>query len=396
MLRATKYLAPLALLVLSGCHWDWDQTCQTATCRPSASSSASSTGSSGTTGSTSSSSGSTGATGSGASSSSSGGTGSTGSSGSTGSTGTSGCPGASPFEPVADSATPLCADAANIIDCAAARDAGADGQDGQVVNASAYTHPTADTTFDPVTGLTWQAATDLAADDAGFTWSEASTLCDQLDAGGYDDWRLPSLEELLSMDDMGRYPKTFDPAFFDFPNGDYMTWSASPAPAAGKAVRLTFYNGEAVTEAETVRHPVRCVRGGLCSTTPRFVTANGVTFDRLTNLSWQQAWPSPRDWVSALAYCDALTLNGASWHLATVHELASLLDYGLAPPLLDTSSFTPQSSSSSFGPDGAWSSSPVGQTSSGPESWFVNFDDGSVYRDARSDSLNVACVHAGP
>lgn len=380
MLRSPNHLvafAALAALWLAGCHWDWDQTCQGAHC---ASGSSTASGSSGSTGSgTARSSGS-----------------STGSSGSTGSTGSSSGSTGGPCAPVADSATPLCADASSFIACADAPDAGVDGQDGQITAGSAYAQPSAGLTFDPVTGLTWQSEAAIGADDAGFTWADAAVLCTELDAGAFHDWRLPTVPELLSIDDLGKYPKAYDEAVFSFPNNDYNLWTASPSPTSGKAMRVTFYNGECVPDSEAARHPLRCVRGATCSGAPRFSSAGGVTYDSWTDLSWQQAWPTPRDWVSALAYCKGLQLGGAAWHLATVHELASLLDYSRTGTLLDPSAVTPQSSpSSQYGGATAWSSSPVGQTSSGAQSWFVNFEDGSVYRDARSDALNVACVHSG-
>lgn len=39
----------------------------------------------------------------------------------------------------------------------------------------------------------------LDVGDAASPWRDADEFCDGLDAGGFTDWRLPSLEELLSL-----------------------------------------------------------------------------------------------------------------------------------------------------------------------------------------------------
>ena len=43
-------------------------------------------------------------------------------------------------------------------------------------------------------GIEWQQT----LSDGNFTWEEAKTYCEELNYGGYDDWRLPYPKELLS------------------------------------------------------------------------------------------------------------------------------------------------------------------------------------------------------
>jgi hypothetical protein len=48
--------------------------------------------------------------------------------------------------------------------------------------------------YDEFTDLCWQA--NVSTDE--IPWDEANSYCDDLSVGGYDDWRLPSIDELRS------------------------------------------------------------------------------------------------------------------------------------------------------------------------------------------------------
>src|SRR5205807_10405796 len=130
-------------------------------------------------------------------------------------------------------------------------------------------------------------------------------------------------------------------------SSNYKIWTSSPSPYSGNAIRVDFYDGEATYQPLAQLDAARCVRGASCDPSPRFVSDGGVVFDRATNLNWQAAWPTPSDWTGALATCRAL---GAGWRLATVHELATLLDYSLPAPVIDTGVFTLQSSTATVDP----------------------------------------------
>lgn len=51
------------------------------------------------------------------------------------------------------------------------------------------------TVSDPNTGLMWQQSPPVE----GMTWYEAKEYCENLEFGGYSDWRLPTLKELFSI-----------------------------------------------------------------------------------------------------------------------------------------------------------------------------------------------------
>ncbi len=67
------------------------------------------------------------------------------------------------------------------------------------------------TISDLATGLTW------TRDDSGtgMVWDDALSYCENLDAAGYDDWRLPDAKELQSIVDYSRAPDATDSAAID-------------------------------------------------------------------------------------------------------------------------------------------------------------------------------------
>jgi hypothetical protein len=51
------------------------------------------------------------------------------------------------------------------------------------------------TWYDWETGLCWQNPSSVDS----FNWNNAATYCNNLSLGGYDDWRLPKIQELISL-----------------------------------------------------------------------------------------------------------------------------------------------------------------------------------------------------
>jgi hypothetical protein len=126
--------------------------------------------------------------------------------------------------------------------------------------------------------------------------------------------------------------------------------------------------------------------------TGRYTISNGSVYDNKTKLTWQQAIPSTKYcWDCAKNYC--ASLGGSAWHLPTMKELQTILDYSHANPAVDPTAF-PSTPSDYF-----WSSTPSAQYASTttPKAWAVEFTRG-VARDFPSalDAGNeayVRCVH---
>ena len=103
--------------------------------------------------------------------------------------------------------------------------------------------------------------------------------------------------------------------------------------------------------------------------------------DGLTGLEWEKSPPSADyTWSQASAHCDAL---GAGFHLPTLLELSSLLDYGVSPAV--ASPFSPE-------PSFHWSASDHPQANG---HWGINFGGGVVAGyadDLQAGPRKVRCV----
>jgi hypothetical protein len=219
--------------------------------------------------------------------------------------------------------------------CAATCKAGdpAFGQDGSYqVRVPTYS-TTTDTVTDSVTQLTWQrnvAATTM-------TWANASGYCDSLSIGGASDWRLPTWLELASVVDYGATPAM--PAALMVPTDkSFQLWSASGNAPMARV--LSTYDGSFSSSARTESFGTVCVRGTPLAN--RFESEGGCSSvqDLETGLVWQRdpvGIPSfAATWVSALAYCEGLTLDGhGDWRLPSIKELATLVVDRPSGPTID-------------------------------------------------------------
>jgi hypothetical protein len=114
----------------------------------------------------------------------------------------------------------------------------------------------ADTAKDSVTGLTWQRGWQTAA-----PWLEAIATCEKLTLAGADDWRLPTIKELLSIvEDRAISPSTDVGAFPGNP-AEWM-WTNTPGlTPPNYAWTVSFTDGFSTPAAVTQLYIFRCVRG---------------------------------------------------------------------------------------------------------------------------------------
>lgn len=112
--------------------------------------------------------------------------------------------------------------------------------------------------LDKVTGLGWQK--DYATTK---TWRQALAYCEGLNYGGYDDWRLPNVNELRSL---VNYSKQFSASDFpDMPLNAFFWSSTSYAlyqSERGYEWQVSFDYGYAIDDNGATEASVRCVRGG--------------------------------------------------------------------------------------------------------------------------------------
>ncbi len=116
------------------------------------------------------------------------------------------------------------------------------------------------TVTDLNTGLIWQQGD--AQNSSYRSWQEAVDYCDSLTLAGYSDWRLPTVTELTSLTNIGRYDPAIDTAYFPDARSDFY-WSGSTyAHYTVGAWIVNFYNGYVGWSFKGLTHYARCIRSG--------------------------------------------------------------------------------------------------------------------------------------
>jgi len=188
---------------------------------------------------------------------------------------------------------------------------------------------------DQVSGLTWERNPPTT----GINHADATAYCNGLSLDGFSDWRLPTLLEMVSLIDPGRTVPGFTTSAFPGIPQNTTYWMSTPkfgsatqAYVMGTNYPVTSY----VTMTESAGRLVRCVRGTGFSGV--FTAAAGSVTDGRTGLVWESGTaPSTLTWEQALAYCEALSLDGQNdWRLPSAKELLSLVDPTQPSPMIST------------------------------------------------------------
>jgi hypothetical protein len=239
-----------------------------------------------------------------------------------------------------------------------------------------YTDGT-DTVTDTVTGLVWQKTTNMATT----TWQAALDYCESLGAG----WSLPTRIELTSiLDNAQSGAKTSN--LFQYGKSVGWTWASTPwVVNSRKTVDpplswfINFSQGDSNNSLSQLAASAysRCVKIPTSMSLPavHYAVANGEVTDNYTGLTWQQAHSGGTVSLSsdqASAYCKSLTLNGQTWRLPSLNELASVVDdvpTGNVSPAVDHVTFPMTATDALY-----WTASPYGTSTT--EKWTLNFLDG--------------------
>lgn len=260
------------------------------------------------------------------------------------------------------------------------------------INAPAFTNNNDSTLTDNVTGLQWQQG-----DGGEMTWDNARSYCDGLTLAGKDDWRLPGLHESFSVLNHNAVNPAIAAAFTrtqaeywwaaELRSDDTTrAWATNAGGGSGPHPKT-----ETVSGGGTKRFHARCVRtasAGLSLATIYQDNTNGTVTDNRTNLTWQQTDTADKTWDEAIAYCESLTLAGASdWRLPNIKELTSINDESRVRPSLNLTAF-PNAVAALF-----WASTTqVNQT---VRAWTMDFNFGISSQNAKTDRLRVRCVRGG-
>jgi hypothetical protein len=123
------------------------------------------------------------------------------------------------------------------------------------------------TVTDMTAGLVWQGCTagmtgnDCSDGTAGiYIWKKALSYCENLEWGGWDDWRLPDRTELQSIIGRSRSTPSFNGMVFpETPPSSF--WSSSSLVGFGSAAwSVSFENGTIMYHDKASFFHVRCVR----------------------------------------------------------------------------------------------------------------------------------------
>lgn len=118
------------------------------------------------------------------------------------------------------------------------------------------------TVGDLLTGLIWQP---IPLSDS-LNWEQALFYAENLSLGGHDDWRLPNIRELQSLNDENRINPSVDPGFFSAIGvGQY--WSSTSLP--NQPARAWYWDtrfGITTYALKTQRLRLVCVRGPVDAT----------------------------------------------------------------------------------------------------------------------------------
>ena len=119
---------------------------------------------------------------------------------------------------------------------------------------------------DSYSGLMWQDEENIISD----TWENAMRQCEVLELGGYDDWRLPNINELFRIVDKSSNYKSprINKVYFRYTKStrygyDYYWSSTTYIDKYIYSWIINFYNGKVVSNKKTDDDLyIRCVRGG--------------------------------------------------------------------------------------------------------------------------------------
>ena len=339
---------------------------------------------------------------------------------------------------IADTGQTLCASGADgaeaMEDCSAAAVSGQDGSYKDVPQARNFVGPVAHSTYssdytteDKVEGLTWMTCTQGLEYDGdscsgtvtGINWEDGIDFCEELNSAnsgsgyaGIDNWRLPTIQELITLVDYGQTNPTIDSQYFP----DTITnwyWTSDNHRNTANAFSINFDSANVLWWTKSLAVAVRCV------------SSNSTATDTATKLIWTKCsmktvsetpeidttdgctdTPGRGTWKEALSACENLDFEGRTdWRLPNVTELHSLVDLTQTEGIRINPMDFPNVPLDLQNPSYYWTSTtynglPHDPCSTNTEcSWYVNFNDGYVegvkLRSQKDQENYVRCV-TGP
>lgn len=260
------------------------------------------------------------------------------------------------------------------------------GQDANIAgNQPSYRDNGDGTVSDLVTGLMWTKSPDLNGDgtinaEDKLTYDEAVEYAKEISAGGFSDWRLPTIKELYSLTNFsGVDPNPqltsaaglipfIDTDYFEFGYGDLDTGDriidaqmATSTIYTGLTMggnktmfgynfadgRIKGYPAGQLPNGNKKGYYVYFVRGNESYGKNNFEdNQDGTVSDLATGLMWtQDDSEDGMNWADALAWVqqknDEEYLGYSDWRLPNIKELQSIVDYSRSPQATQSPAIDP-------------------------------------------------------
>lgn len=158
------------------------------------------------------------------------------------------------------------------------------------------------------TGLTWQQDEIGAMTD----WTNALNYAEGLVLGGFQDWRLPNIKELESLNDETLISPSIDTNYFPKAKSARYWSSTTQNNSTGNAWFNEFIAGITSQAAKTTNYWVRAVRGGLANTPPTLAAISNRTVNVGVTVQFTNTASDAETAPGFLTYTLLTTTTGAT------------------------------------------------------------------------------------
>ena len=209
-----------------------------------------------------------------------------------------------------------------------------------------YGEGKADVVFDSASGLEWQRKV-APWHPVNFM---AAHYCNVANFGGHCDWRLPTVDELVSIVDIEKYDPAIDENYFPdtpstlFYSNEYGHYTQSPYSFYGYGVDFEMGNETKYDSNYVDSGAFRCVRNEF-ETVDIYADCNSkylfsdIVASVFADLVFQKSPVADKAWLEALEYCENLNFAGISeWRLPNKNEIKLLQGFASNDAWTSTSS----------------------------------------------------------